>query len=399
MSLLTVSNGVVLLPSYPDGNSMIPLLDLRRQYATIATEVEERLLRVARSQRYVLGPETEELEHSLAAYLGVRHAIAVSSGTDALLLALMALGVGPGDEVIVPTFSFFATVGVVVRLHARPVLVDIEPQTLTLDVRQVEHELTPRTKAIIPVHLYGQSAAMDQLLALAADAGVPIIEDAAQAFGACHRDGRLLGTLGLIGCYSFYPTKNLGAFGDAGLVVTNDDTLGHRMRIMRNHGMEPRYYHSVVGGNFRMDEFQAAVLNVKLPYLEQWNACRRAHADLYRRTLMEHSLVGPDKPVEFLALRYPDCPRSHIYHQFVILARDRDRLREYLRERGIGTEVYYPVPFHRQVSLAGLGYRDDAFPVANDAAARVLALPIYAELEEEEIRTVVETIAAFYRGD
>lgn len=399
MSLLTVSNGVVLLPSYPDGNSMIPLLDLRRQYATIATEVEERLLRVARSQRYVLGPETEELEHSLAAYLGVRHAIAVSSGTDALLLALMALGVGPGDEVIVPTFSFFATVGVVVRLHARPVLVDIEPQTLTLDVRQVEHELTPRTKAIIPVHLYGQSAAMDQLLALAADAGVPIIEDAAQAFGACHRDGRLLGTLGLIGCYSFYPTKNLGAFGDAGLVVTNDDTLGHRMRIMRNHGMEPRYYHSVVGGNFRMDEFQAAVLNVKLPYLEQWNARRRAHADLYRRTLMEHSLVGPDKPLELLAVRYPDCPRSHIYHQFVVLVRDRDRLREYLRERGIGTEVYYPVPFHRQVSLAGLGYRDDAFPVANDAAARVLALPIYAELEEEEIRTVVETIAAFYRGD
>lgn len=378
---------------------MTPLLDLRRQYATIASEVEERLLRVARSQRYVLGPETEVLECSLAAYLNVRHAIAVSSGTDALLLALMALGIGPGDEVIVPTFSFFATVGVVIRLHARPVLVDIEPQTLTLDVRQVERALTPRTKAIIPVHLYGQGAAMDELLVLAADAGVPIIEDAAQALGACHRDGRRLGTLGLIGCYSFYPTKNLGAFGDAGLVTTNDDALGHRMRIMRNHGMEPRYYHSVVGGNFRMDEFQAAVLNVKLPYLEQWNARRRAHADLYRRILAEYSLVGPDKPLELLTVRFPDCPRSHIYHQFVVLAHDRDRLRAYLSEGGIGTEIYYPVPFHRQVSLAGMGYPDDAFPVANDAAARVLALPMYAELEEEEIRTVVEMIAAFYRGN
>lgn len=244
---------------------MIPLLDLHRQYRTLAPQIEERLLRVARSQRFVLGPETEQLETALADYLGVRHAIAVSNGTDALLVALMALGIGPGDEVIVPTFSFFATAGVVARLHAKPVFVDVERATLTLDVARTEAALSSKTRAIIPVHLYGQGAAMDELLELSAQTGVPIIEDAAQALGARHRDGRRLGTLGTIGCFSFYPTKNLGAFGDAGLVVTNDDTLGHRLRIMRNHGMEPRYYHAIVGGNFRMDEFQAAVLNVKLP--------------------------------------------------------------------------------------------------------------------------------------
>jgi len=258
---------------------MIPLLDLHRQSRTLASQIEERLLRVARSQRFVLGPETEQLETALADYLGVRHAIAVSSGTDALLVALMALGIGPGDEVIVPTFSFFATAGVVARLHAKPVFVDVERATLTLDVARTEAALSSKTRAIIPVHLYGQGAAMDELLALSARTGVPVIEDAAQALGARHRDGRRLGTLGTIGCFSFYPTKNLGAFGDAGLVVTNDDTLGHRLRIMRNHGMEPRYYHAIVGGNFRMDEFQAAVLNGKLPYLDQWHARRPAHAE------------------------------------------------------------------------------------------------------------------------
>lgn len=376
---------------------MIPLLDLRRQYATIAEEVEECLLRVARSQRYVLGPETEKLESALQEYLGVRHVVAVSSGTDALLSALMALEVGPGDEVIVPTFSFFATAGVVVRVGARPVFVDVEPQTLTIDVKAVERALSPRTKAIIPVHLYGQAAAMDELLDLAEHVGVPIIEDAAQALGARFRDGRMLGTLGQIGCYSFYPTKNLGAFGDAGLVVTNDDRLGHRLRILRNHGMEPRYYHAIVGGNFRMDEFQAAILNVKLPYLDKWNERRREHAERYRALLAQYGLSTPGGPIKLLDERYPERKDSHIYHQFVVLAHHRDRLRAFLSQHGVGTEVYYPVPFHRQQCFASLGYRDEDFPVANDAAARVLALPMYAELQPDEIATVVELIARFYQ--
>ncbi len=375
---------------------MIPLLDLRRQYEGIASEIEARLLAVARSQRYVLGPETEQLERSLAAYLGVDHAIAVSSGTDALLVALLALDIGPGDEVIVPTYSFFATAGVVARIHAKPVLVDVEPETLTIDVSAVANAISPRTKAIIPVHLYGQGAAMDELLELANEHGIPIIEDAAQALGARHQDGSRLGTIGLVGCYSFYPTKNLGAFGDAGLVVTNDDRLAHRLRIMRNHGMEPRYYHAVVGGNFRMDEFQAAVLNVKLPYLDQWNAKRQEHARAYQQKLESYNLLSPDGPITLLRVRNEGIPDGHIYHQFVVLVRDRNRLRAYLQQRGIGTEVYYPVPFHRQQCFQNLGYDDMHFPVANDAAERSLALPMYAELRQDEIEQVVGAIAEFY---
>jgi len=375
---------------------MIPLLDLRRQYETIAADIEARLIGVARSQRYVLGPETEQLERSLAAYLGTPHAIAVSSGTDALLMALMAFGIGPGDEVIVPTYSFFATAGVVARLHAVPVFVDVEPSTLTIDVAAVAGAITSRTKAIVPVHLYGQGAALDELVRLADDHGIPLIEDAAQALGARHRDGRRLGTIGRVGCFSFYPTKNLGAFGDAGLVVTNDDELAHRLRIMRNHGMEPRYYHSIVGGNFRMDEFQAAVLNVKLPYLHRWNEQRQAIAGQYRQLLAAHSLSQPNGPIEVLGIRNPSIPNGHIFHQFVVLARDRDQLRAYLQEQGIGSEVYYPVPFHRQECFRWLGYADEDFPVANDAAARSLALPIYAELRPDEVETVVAAIAAFY---
>ena len=377
---------------------MIPLIDLHRQYQTIAPLIEDRLLRVARSQRFVLGPETEQLEAALSDYLGVRHAIAVSSGTDALLVALMSLGIGPRDEVIVPTYSFFATAGVVARLHAVPVLVDVEPHTLTLDVTHVEAMLNSRTRAIIPVHLFGQGAAMDELLALSAKSGVPIIEDAAQALGARHRDGRRLGTLGTIGCYSFYPTKNLGAYGDAGLVVTNDDTLGHRLRILRNHGMEPRYYHALVGGNFRMDEFQAAVLNVKLQFLDEWNARRVSHAEHYRALFAATGLTNQYAVIECLDVRYPNVPQSHIYHQFVIRANNRDQLRAFLQSHEIGTEVYYPVPFHRQQCFADLGYSDDPFPVANDAAARSLALPLFAELTDDEIEHIVEAIAQFYKA-
>lgn len=375
---------------------MVPLLDLRRQYERLAPEIEPRLLAVARSQRYVLGEQTAELERSLSDYLGATHVIAVSSGTDALLVALMALGIGADDEVIVPTFSFFATAGVVARLGARPVFVDIEPGTLTIDIAATTRAITPRTKAIIPVHLYGQGAAMDELLELSQRTGIPLIEDAAQALGARHRDGRMLGTLGLIGCYSFYPTKNLGAFGDAGLVITNDDELGKRLRILRNHGMEPRYYHAMVGGNFRMDEFQAAVLNVKLPHLDEWNHQRRQHALLYQRYLDKQGLTDEGGPVQIVYQRYPDALSTHIYHQFIVLVEQRDALRQFLASRGISTEVYYPVPFHRQQCFADSGYVDEDFPVANDAAARVLALPMFAELRQEEIEEVVTAIAQFY---
>ncbi len=388
--------GVVLQPITTVLSLMIPLLDLRRQYEGIASEIEARLLAVARSQRYVLGPETEQLERSLAEYLGVEHVIAVSSGTDALLLALMALEIEPGDEVIVPTYSFFATAGVVARVRAKPVFVDVEPDTLTIDVAAVANAISSRTKAIMPVHLYGQGAAMDELMQLAGEHGIPIVEDAAQALGARHRDGRRIGTIGLVGCFSFYPTKNLGAFGDAGLVVTHDDRLAHRLRIMRNHGMEPRYYHTVVGGNFRMDEFQAAVLNVKLPYLDQWNAMRQQHARAYRENLESHNLLGPDRPITLLRERNEGVREGHIYHQFVVRVRDRDRLRAYLQQQGIGTEVYYPVPFHRQECFRDLGYDDTQFPVANDAAERSLALPMYAELRQDEIERVVSAIAEFY---
>ena len=364
----------------------VPLLDLQAQYASIRGDVLAAITRVCDSQQFIMGPEVEQLERELASTLGVRSAVAVSSGTDALLVAMMALGIGPGDEVITPTFSFFATAGCVARLGARPVFVDIDPDTLMLDAARVRAALTPRTRAIVPVHLYGLCADMDPLLDIARTARLPLIEDAAQAIGATYK-GRAAGTIGTVACFSFFPSKNLGAYGDAGLVTTEDDRLANRIRLLRIHGAEPKYYHREVGGNFRLDALQAAVLRVKLPHLAAWNERRRANAARYR-TLFE--AAGLPSRVT-LPIQPPG--RTHIYHQYVVRVPHRDAVRHHLASREIGTDIYYPVPFHRQECFAHLGYPADGFPHADKAAAEVLALPIYPELTEAQQAHVVRSLA------
>jgi dTDP-4-amino-4,6-dideoxygalactose transaminase len=365
----------------------IPLIDLQLQYASIRDEVLAAVTRVCDAQQFIMGPEVEQFESQVASLIGVRHAIAVSSGTDALLVSLMALGIGPGDEVITPTFSFFATAGSVSRVGATPVFVDVDPVALMIDPAGIRAAVTARTKAVIPVHLYGLCADIDAIAAAAP--GVPIIEDAAQALGALFR-GRPAGALGSVACFSFFPTKNVGAFGDAGLVTTNDDALAARVRLLRNHGAQPKYVHAAIGGNFRMDALQAAVLRVKLAHLAQWNERRRANASVYRELFTTRGLNGrvtlPVEPEE----------RQHIYHQFVIRVPRRDALRAHLQARGIGSEVYYPVPFHRQACFAGVPSARHAFPHADAAAADVLALPIYPELTRDQQQRVVDAIAEFF---
>ncbi len=382
----------------------VPLLDLKIQYRALKPEIDAALIRVAESQACILGPEVDALERELEAYLGVRHAIGVSSGTDALLMALMALGVGPGDEVIVPTFSFFATAGCVARLNATPVFVDVDNVTFNLDPELTRKAITPRTKAIIPVHLFGQAADMDAFMAISREFNIPIIEDAAQAIGTQTADGRRVGSIGHIGCFSFYPTKNLGAFGDGGLVTTNDDEMAVRLKQIRNHGMEPRYYHKIMGGNFRLDAMQGAVLRVKLPHLPSWHAGRRRNAELYAKLFIESGLssapgvtsFGPNDAILIpKAVSDGTAPDHHIFNQFTIRSSHRNALRTYLAERGIGSEIYYPVPFHRQECFTSLNCNDDAFPISNCLAATVLSLPIYPELEEHHICEVVAAIADF----
>lgn len=363
----------------------VPLLDLQAQFAPLRADVLAAITRVCDSQRFILGPETEAIERELAAQLGVADAIGVSSGTDALLLSMMALGIGPGDEVITSTYSFFATAGSIVRVGARPVLVDIDPETYNLSAAAVRAAMTPRTKAIVPVHLYGQCADMEELLAIAAAAGVAVIEDACQSIGAEYR-GRQAGAMGTVGCFSFFPSKNLGAFGDAGLVTTNDVDLARRLRILRTHGGERRYYHQLVGGNFRIDEIQSAVLRVKRPHLAAWTAARQRNADRYRALVAEHGLGEIGLPVT-----RPD--RTHIYNQFVVRLPDRDRVMERLKAAGIGCEVYYPVPFHLQECFSGLGYRPGDFPVAETASRETLALPVYGELTDAQLAEVVSRLA------
>ncbi len=364
----------------------VPLLDLKAQYVPLRDQMIETITRVCDSQRFILGPETEALERELAALVGVPDAIGVSSGTDAILVALMALGIGPGDEVITSTYSFFATAGCVVRVGARPVLVDIDPETFNLDPRAVEAAITPRTKAIMPVHLYGQCADMDEIMAIAARAGVPVIEDACQSIGATYR-GRQAGSFGAAGCFSFFPSKNLGAFGDGGLVTVTDPEFGKRIRLLRGHGAERRYYHQKVGGNFRIDELQSAVLRVKLPHLDQWTRARQVNADRYRALFAEQGLDDVRLPVT-------RDDRSHIYNQFVIRTPRRDDVKAHLQTAGIGCDVYYPVPFHLQECFQDLGYRAGAFPAAESAANNSLAIPIYGELTEGQQAEVVEAIAA-----
>jgi dTDP-4-amino-4,6-dideoxygalactose transaminase len=367
----------------------VPLLDLRAQYEPLRAQLLDAITRVCDSQRFIHGPEVEGLERELEAYLGVQHAIGMSSGTDAVLAALMAIGVGPGDEVVTSTYSFFATAGCVARLGARPVLVDIDPDTFNIDPAAAAAAITSRTRAIVPVHLFGQSADLMPIINAAVPHGVPIIEDAAQAIGAKYHD-HAVGGFGAVGCFSFFPSKNLGAFGDAGFVTTNDAALARQLRLLRNHGMEPKYYHHIVGGNFRLDALQAAVLRVKLPHLDAWTAGRQRNAARYRALFGEAKLTGTAR----LPVEAPD--RTHIYNQFVIRAPRRDALQAHLAAAGIGTEVYYPVPFHLQTCFASLGYRRGAFPHAEAAAEDSLALPIYPELTEAQQATVVDAIRNFY---
>jgi dTDP-4-amino-4,6-dideoxygalactose transaminase len=371
---------------------MVPLLDLQAQYRPLRDELLAAIARVCDSQRFIGGPEVDAFEHEVAARLDVAHAIGLTSGTDALLVALMALRIGPGDEVITPTFSFFATAGAVSRLGAVPKLVDIDPATFNIDAAAAEAAITARTRAIIPVHLYGQCADMGPLLDTSRRCGIPIVEDAAQAIGATYQ-GRQAGSMGVAGCFSFFPSKNLGAFGDAGLLTTTDAAVAHEVRLLRNHGAEPKYFHQRIGGNFRLDALQAAVLRVKLPHLDRWTAMRQSNAERYDRLFAESAAaerIG-------LPARLPD--RTHIFNQYVIRVANRDAVAAKLREAGIGHEVYYPVPFHMQECFAPLGYRPGQFPHAEKAAAEVLAIPIYGELTEAQQREVVHAIATAVTHD
>jgi dTDP-4-amino-4,6-dideoxygalactose transaminase len=367
----------------------VPLLDLQAQYASLRDEVRPAIERVLESQRFVLGDEVRRLESSIADYCQTKHAVGCASGSDALLLALMALDVKSGDEVITTPFSFFATASCVARLGARPVFVDIDPATYNIDPSQVADAITPRTKAIMPVHLYGQCADIDPLLALGERRGIPIVEDACQAIGATDR-GRPAGSMGAIGGFSFYPTKNLGGAGDGGIATTNDEELAQRMRRLRAHGGITEYQHIEVGINSRLDELQAAVLNVKLSRLDQWSNERAERAALYTRLLNEADL-NFELTTPFVR---PDC--RHIFHQYVIrVPQHRDALMDHLRERGVGTKVYYPIPLHRQECFAYLGYKAGAFREAERAAAETFALPAYPELSEEQQVYVVDSIRSF----
>lgn len=364
----------------------VPLLDLTQQYAALRNEIRAAIDRVCDSGRFIFGPELEAFEAELAEYCGTAHAVGMSSGTDALLAALMAIGVGPGDEVITTSYSFFATAAVIVRTGARPVFVDIEPDSFNLDVRAAIERITPRTRAILPVHLFGRMAEMYPLTEAARKHGITVIEDAAQALSARDADGRLAGSIGGMGCYSFFPTKNLGAFGDAGATVTNDGVQAEMLRVLRNQGggQPNKYHHKVVGGNFRLDALQAAVLRVKLPHLDEWSDRRRANADRYRELFADAGLTD--------RLTLPEDVPGHIYNQFVIRVRERDALREFLTEKGIGTEVYYPIPLHLQECLSALRHKEGEFPAAEAAARETLALPVFPELTAEQQRSVVEAI-------
>jgi dTDP-4-amino-4,6-dideoxygalactose transaminase len=371
-----------------DPKPPVPLFDLTRQWHEVRDDVNAALGKVLATQQFILGPEVAALEQECAAYLKVRHAVGVTSGTDALLAALMALNVRPGDEVITTPFTFFATAGVIARLGAKPVFVDIDPRDFNLDPARLKGAITLRTKAIIPVHLYGQAADMEAIKRAAG--AIPLVEDCCQAIGTEY-NGVPVGGIGLMGCFSFFPTKNLGAFGDGGLITTNDEALGEHLVDMRLHGMRPKYVHNFVGGNFRLDAMQAAILRVKLPRLPQWLAKRKAGAAHYRQLF---AAAGLDSRVG-LPQELPW--RGHSYHQFVVRVPERDRVREHLAKLGVGSEVYYPIPLHAQRCFAHIGYKAGDFPEAEKAAAEVLALPIFPELRADERERVVVGIASYFK--
>lgn len=374
----------------------IPMLDLPGQYQRLKAEIDAAIGQVIASGHYIMGPAVAELEADLEQFLAVKHAITVASGTDALLLSLDALGIGPGDKVIVPTFTFFATAGVVTRLGGIPVFVDIDPADYNLDLAQVEKRLQedPAIKAIIPVHLFGRPCDMERLMALARQYNLKVVEDACQAINATVQVGneiKKVGTIGDAGCFSFFPSKNLGCFGDGGLIVTNNDKLADKLRMLRVHGSRPKYFHQMVGYNSRLDTIQAAVLKIKLKYLNEWtekrvNVARRYHEEFRAQGLAEQVVIPP-------------LTAGHVFHQYVIRVEKRDQLAAYLTDRGIGNAVYYPLPLHLQPCYAGLGYQPGSLPVAEAVCQQVLALPIDPELTREQIRYIVTAIKNFMCGE
>ncbi len=361
----------------------VPLLDLSRQYAKLKPELDAAVINVLTHGKFILGPEVKKLEEEIASLCTVKHAVGVASGTDALLLALRAAGVGPGDEVITTDFSFFATAGVVHRLGAKPIFVDIEPDTYNIDPNLIEAAITPKTKVIMPVHLFGQVADMDAIMDIAKKHGLKVIEDAAQTIGSEYK-GRKAGSIGDFGCFSFFPSKNLGAGGDGGMIVTNDDANHDLCRILRVHGSKPKYYHKIVGYNSRLATMQAAILLVKLPHLQKWSEKRIEHAKKYDKAFA--GLTNPKRPL------VKDYTTFHIYNQYTIALPNRDEVQAKLQEAGIGCVIYYPVPFHKQECFAYLGHKPGDFPVANQAGSQVLSLPIYPELTNEEQDEVIEAI-------
>jgi len=395
----------------------VPFLDLNPQYQTLKKELDTAVMRVIESQKFILGQEVQAMEKELAEALGVKYAYGVSSGTDALLLSLMAIRIKPGDEVIVPTFSFFASAGVVSRLNAVPVFVDIDPVTFNINPNLIEEKITEKTKAIIPVHLYGQSADMEPIMKIASKYNLRVIEDGAQAISTQYKDGRCAGTIGDIGCFSFFPSKNLGCFGDGGLVTTNDEELAHLLKIMRVHGGEPKYYHKVIGGNFRLDALQASVIRVKLPYLNSWSEKRRQNAKLYTKLFLDAGLAETEGKTGFDNQNKVLLPKAvykenlsglssknsignnnyHIFNQFIIRIEKREQLKDYLKEKEIATEIYYPVPFHKQECFKELNSFGKEYPVADFSAETSLALPIYPELSDEMVKYVVNSILEFMR--
>lgn len=384
-----------------------PLFDLKTQYAELKAEIEPAMREVIESQHFILGPQVDELEKEIADYCQARYAIGCASGSDALLLALMAYDIGPGDEVICPSYTFFATAGAIARLGARPVFIDIEPTTYNLDIAALEKTIASctRLKAIIPVHLYGQAVDLDAVLALANKAGVPVIEDAAQAIGATDARGVRVGVRGAIGCFSFFPTKNLGGFGDGGILTTQNEKLAQKLKILRVHGMEPKYYHSHLGINSRLDAIQATVLRVKLRHLDRWHGARQKNAAFYDKFFREAGAKDSGTPLSQnskIALRIPKgsaVPATHIYNQYVIRvpSEKRDAMRAYLADNGVGTEIYYPVPLHLQECFAYLGYKAGALPESEAAARETIALPIFPELTQEQLEHVAQNVAAFLR--
>ncbi len=377
--------------SSPGQPAPVPLLDLSRENHPLLNEIQSAISKICQSGCFVMGPECQELEKRVASICGVTHGIGCASGSDALLLSLMAEGIGPGDEVIVPSFTFFATASAVWRLGAKPVFVDIEPIHFNLNPELIRPAITSATRAIIPVHLFGQPAEMDVIRQISADHNLAVIEDAAQAIGAAE-NGQPVGGLGDVGCISFYPTKNLGGFGDGGMLVTSNDELAERLRLLRTHGMKPRYFHSVVGINSRLDSIQAAVLNVKLPRLDEWTKLRQQNARMYDELFRQQGLD------QFVALPSARDSVRHVWNQYTIRVHNglRDGLRSHLQNLGVGTEIYYPIPLHRQHCFRSLGYTDGSLPETERASNEVMSLPVFPEMTQTELESVVQQVRRFF---